>query len=361
MKQKENKKSAVKIVLDQLAGIFCPVINYITAASILKCLLFLLAGCNLISRETGFYKVFNAASEGFFYFLPFFLAINISRLWKTDLFLTLFIPAAMLFPELNAILENSSESISFLGIPVQNAIYHSSVIPVIFASGLLYFVEKPCDRFIPEVIRGFLKPILCLLVVLPFTFLVFGPVGTWIGNGITRLFLAIYTWNPIVSGVFMGALIQPMVSVGAHWSLVPIAMNNLSVIGYDIIFPLFAGAVYAQSGAALACALKFRDPLKKKNAFQSAFTAFLGVTEPALYTVNLPLMKPFICAVIGGGIGGAITGFAGTRCYSFAFPSVVTCLAYAGPGFGLFMFSMVVGFISGFGLTMAVCRKNLED
>ena len=169
----------------------------------------------------------------------------------------------------------------------------------------------------------------------------------------------------------MGFIIQPMVCVGAHWSIVPICINNIATKGYDMILPLLGAAVYAQSAAALMVGIGYfkrlkkmedveasetiapemraslREKLvtKKRVAYQAAMAAALGVTEPALFGVNLPLLRPLITACIGGAVGGAMVGAAGAHCTSFAFPSFLTSIVYVGPGFGTFLISMVVGFV----------------
>lgn len=158
--------------MDQLTGIFFPIINGITAASILKSVMILLVNYGVIDRAGGMYQIFYAVSDGFFYFLPFFLALTAAEQWKADIYIALLIPCAMLYPDLVAILEQG-KSLSLAGLTVQPAIYHSGVIPVLLAVGLLALVEKPCDRYLPEKVRGFVKPIVCCLIVLPITFLVF--------------------------------------------------------------------------------------------------------------------------------------------------------------------------------------------
>ena len=198
----ETKKKAgiYKLVIEQISGIFVPIINYLTAASIIKSVLILLAGAGVLSKEDGLYMVFYAVSDGFFYFLPLFLAITASKQWKTDLYISLLIPVAMLYPDLLNVLENGGK-LPFLVFDIKPAIYHSSVIPVILGVGLLHFVEKPCDKILPDAVKGFLKPIFCCLIVLPFTFLLFGPLGSWIGNFLTYLFNLLYNSAP--SAVFM--------------------------------------------------------------------------------------------------------------------------------------------------------------
>lgn len=345
-----QKKNWFRTAIDQITGIFVPIINYLTAASILKSVIVLLVNFGFMDPTGGFYRIFYAMSDGFFYFLPFFLAITASKQWKTDLFISLLIPVAMLYPDIAATLEQG-QTLSFLGLPMQPSVYHSSVIPVLLAVGLLHFVEIPCDKHLPEAVKGFLKPIFCCLAVLPVTFLLFGPMGSWIGNFLTDLFYILYDFSPMAAGLFMGFLIQPMVAVGAHWSIVPVSIGSIASNGYDVLLPLLGAAVYGQAGASLAMGLIYREREQKNIAFQSALSAALGVTEPALFGVTVRTPRAMLSACIAGAVGGAIAGAAGVHCTSFAFPSFVTCVAYIGPGFGLFLISMLVAFPIGFLLT----------
>lgn len=357
-KEEAKKSSLYHIIIDQISGIFLPILNCLTAASIIKSAIVLLASFGLMDPEGGLYKIFFAVSDGFFYYLPFCLAFTAAKKWKTDPFIALLIPIAMLYPDLNTLIEGGT-SLSFLGLPIPATIYHSSVIPVILAVGLLHFVEIPCDKFIPESIRGFCKPILCCIIVLPASFLLFGPIGTWIGDILTKIFFALYDWNAIFAGAFMGFFMQPMVVVGAHWSVVPVSISNVATYGYDVIMPLVGAAVYGQSGAALAMALIYKSKEKKRIALQASLTAALGVTEPALFGVNVPALRPMLAACLAGAIGGGIVGAAGTHCNAFAFPSFLTSVAYVGPGFVTFLLSMVLGFILGFIFTI-VQKKSIK-
>ncbi|MBQ0039727.1 MAG: PTS transporter subunit EIIC [Treponema sp.] len=345
-----ENKSIGKTIVENIGGVFLPIINLITAASIIKSILILLAVSDVLSKEGGIYRIFYAVSDGVFYFLPFLLAFTSAKQFKADPYISLMIPIAFLYPATSDLLENGTSFI-FICFDVPPAVYHSSVIPVVLAVLFLHFIEIPFEKILPQAIKGFMKPILCMLIVLPFTFLVFGPIGTWIGQILTKAFFAIYGLNSIVAGAFMGTIIQPLVAIGGHWAIVPVALNNIAEEGYDIIMPLLAGAVYGQAGAAFAVGIKEKNRDKRILAFQSCFTACLGVTEPALYSVNLPKVKPMIFGCAGGFAGGALVGFAGTHCISFAFPSILTSVAFAGHGFGLFLLSMPLGFLTGFILT----------
>ena len=131
-----KKNSAYKIFIEQISGIFFPVICIITAASLMKSIVVLMSSAGWLDSENGIYRVFYAAGDGFFYFLPFFLAVTASRQWKADTFIALLIPSAMLYPDIVKILENG-EGFSLFGIGARPAIYHSSVLPALYAHHLL--------------------------------------------------------------------------------------------------------------------------------------------------------------------------------------------------------------------------------
>ena len=345
--QNKKKRNIYHVVIEQITGIFLPIIQMITAASIIKSIVMILASAGVLSIDSGVYRIFYAVSDGFFYFLPFYLAVTTAKQWKTDPYIALTLPVAMLYPDITAVLENG-QSMSFLGLTVPPTIYHAGVIPVVLAVGMLTIVEKPLEKYLPEAIKGFMKPILCCIVVLPITFLVFGPLGRWIGDLLTAAFFTIYDWNCIAAGAFMGFVMQPMVVIGGHWSVVPVSINNIATNGFDVIMPLVGAAVYGQAGAAMAVAFMYKDKEKRRMCIQAGVTAILGVTEPALFGVNVPLIRPMLSACTAGAIGGAVVGWAGTKCYSFAFPSFLTSVAYVGQGFVIFLLSMAGGFILGF-------------
>lgn len=350
-----RRGGAARRLFDSVARVFLPLVNTITAVGIIKSALLVLSDAGALDRAGGVYRLFFAASDGFFYFLPFFLAITASREWKTDLFVSLLIPTAMLYPDIAGALENGG-SLSFGPLTVSPAVYHSSVLPVLFSVGLLHFVEIPCNR-LPDAVRGFLKPIISCLIVIPLAFLVFGPLGTLIGNTLSRVFNSLYSINPVAAGGFLGLVWQAMVIVGAQWSIIPIAINNIAVNGYDIIMPLIAAGALAQGGAAAAVAFMYkRGSPRRRLAFQAGLTGLLGITEPSLFGFNVPLVRPFVTASLAGGLGGVMVGIAGTRCHTFVFPSLVTCLAFTGQGFWTFMFSQVVGYVLAFVATYAQKR-----
>ncbi|KAJ51418.1 phosphotransferase system glucose/maltose/N-acetylglucosamine-specific IIC component [Clostridium tetanomorphum] len=152
----------------------------------------------------------------------------------------------------------------------------------------------------------------------------------------------------------MGFLIQIMVIFGFHWSLVPLAINNIALYGYDTILALMGPAAFAQAGAAFAVYLKTNNRNLKTVSLSATISAIFGVTEPALFGVNLPLKKPMIFVCIGGAIGGGIAGATGASAISFAFPGLATLPVFLGKGFIGFVLACTVGLIISFLLTFSI-------
>ena len=207
-------------------------------------------------------------------------------------------------------------------------------------------------RILPDLIKGFFAPLICIVVVGLITLFVFGPIGNVIGDGLAAAYEFIYRISPIIAGGILGAIIQPMVIFGFHWSFILVAMNNISVKGSDTILALIGPAVFAQAGAALAVCIKSRDKSFRSICISAVLSACFGVTEPAMFGVNLPLKKPMIAVCAGGAAGGAIAGFSGAQAMTFAFPSLVTLPVFLGKGFGLYVVSCIVGFLTAFLLAM---------
>ena len=138
------------------------------------------------------------------------------------------------------------------------------------------------------------------MVITPVTFLLVGPLSTWISEMIAAGYLWLYQAVPAFAGAVMGGFWQIFVMFGLHWGLVPLCINNFTVLGYDTMIPLLMPAIMAQVGAALGVFLCERDAQKKVVAGSAALTGLFGITEPAVYGVNLPRKYPFVIACISG-------------------------------------------------------------
>ena len=185
-------------------------------------------------------------------------------------------------------------NLSFLGIPVISMTYTSSVIPIIVAIYFASILERKLKRIIPDVVKTFFVPFFTLLIIVPLTFIVIGPISSWIANWIGSGAISIYKLSPILAGLLLGAFWQVFVIFGIHWGLAAIMINNVSTIGYDIIFPLIFAASFAQTGIVIGIFLKTRNTKLKSISLPAAISGLFGVTEPAIYGVTLPRKKLFI-------------------------------------------------------------------
>ncbi len=348
-----NKKRNLLIdrAIDGVSGIFMPIINVLSAAGILKGILAIVVAAGALSTNSQTYLVLNAMADSLFYFLPILLAFTSAQKFGTNPFTAVVIAGVVLYPSLTAIMEKG-ETVYFFGMPLRGVIYHSSVIPMILAVALLVFVERFFKKILPEQIKGIMTPLFCILIVGTVTLLVFGPLGNIIGNGLAFVYDDIYSLSPIIAGCLLGAFTQPMVIFGFHWSFNIIAMNNIAVKGHDTILAFMGPALFGQAGASLAVMLKSKNKKFRSICVSGFISALFGVSEPALFGVNLPRKKPMVAGCIGGAIGGIIAGISGAQAISFAFPSLVSLPVFYGNGFVLYIISDFVAMAVGFILTL---------
>lgn len=330
--------------VDVISSIFSPILGALAGAGVLKGLLALILSLGWISNTSGTYLVLNAASDSVFYFLPIFLAITAARKFKTNQFVSVAIAGALIYPAVIAAVD-SAGTLSFLGIPVVLVNYSSSVIPIILAVWVQSYVEKGFRSIIHESVRNILVPMFALLIVIPLTFLVFGPVGSLISDGLASGYTWLYNLSPLAAGAIAGAFWQVFVIFGVHWGFVPIMLSNINTIGYDTMLPILSAAVLAQAGAVFAVFLKSRNTQMKALAGSSTLAAVFGITEPTIYGVTLKLKKPFIYACIAGAVGGAVIAAGGSRALAFSLPGLLALPTYIGIGFTWAVVGLVIAFV----------------
>jgi PTS system beta-glucosides-specific IIC component len=253
------------------------------------------------------------------------------------------------------------ESLDFIGIPIILAKYSSTVIPIILAIWVLKYVEGFFKKLLHETVRNLLTPFFCLIIMVPLTYLVIGPVSITASNLLADGVLSIYNLSPIVSGIVMGASWQILVMFGLHWGITPIELNMISKFGRDPIGPMCGPAVAAQAGASLGVFFKTKNKVMKGISLSAFIAGLFGITEPAVYGVTLKLKKPFIIACISGAIGGAIAGGFGAGAIAVTPKSILTFPVFVGHGFlayiGAYFFSMILACV----LTMVIGFKEEAD
>ena len=375
----DSNMSLMDKAIDLISGIFTPILGPMAAAGMIKGLTAMCASFGWLAKTSGTYEVLYAIGDGFFYFLPLILAITSAKKFKVDRFTAITIGAAMCYPAMVAM--NSSKKVlfdlfngtflhsqvhaTFLGIPIISMNYTSTVIPIILAVWFASVVEKWCKKWIPTVVKTFLVPFVTLLIVVPLTFLIIGPLATWIGNALAAITSAVYNFSPVLAGILLGGFWQVFVIFGVHWGFVAVMMSNIAALGYDPILGLSLGASFAQIGVVLAILLQTKDQKLKGIALPAFLSGIFGVTEPAIYGVTLPRKKPFVLSCIAAGIGGGLIGFFGTKMYMMGGMGVFVIPAAIGPKTGVdmsvygLMIAMAVSFVLGFILQMVLGKKSV--
>jgi PTS system beta-glucosides-specific IIC component len=357
---KKDDKKVIEKLIDTLSGIFTPILPAITAAGMIKAVLSLLLAFGAVSKEGSTYQVLNFMADAAFYFLPILLASSAAKKFRCNPYLAMMLGGILLHPNFVSLVTASKESheaIRVFMIPITNASYSSSVLPIILIVWFLSYVEPIADRISPKPIKFFTKPLISIIVTGIVGLVVIGPIGTIISNLIAS---GVHTLNQYASWLvpaLVGTLTPLLVMTGTHYGLVPIGINNRMTIGYDtIIYPGMLGSNVAQGGAALAVAFKSKKSEIKQLASSAGITAVCGITEPALYGVNLRYKTPLYAAMLGGGVGGFIMGLLNVKNYTGGSPGFLTLPSYlGGDGLNDFYFacmgaviSVVIAFIASY-------------
>ncbi len=324
-----NKKDSLfNHFIDIVSGIFTPFLGVMAAAGILKGLLAVAITLKWVSPESGTYHVWYAASDSLFYFFPLLLGYTAGKKFGGNPFITMGIGGALVHPMIISSFEASmvggGTTEYFMGIPLSFLNYSSSVIPIIFASWISCKVEKKLDAYLPAVIKTFVTPLVCLMLIVPIVFLVIGPTATWLSQLLAHGYQAVYEFAPALAGAIMGAVWQICVIFGLHWGFIPIIINNITVTGHDTLTPLLLPAVIGQTGAAFGVFLRTRDAKLKMLSGSAVTSGMFGITEPAVYGVTLPYRRPFIFGCIAGAIGSAVIGYYQSAVYSMGLINIFT-------------------------------------
>lgn len=376
---KEEKTGLFNGFVDIISNIFLPILPLLMATGIIKGFNSLFVALGWLENTSGTYEVLNTIGDGFFTFLPIFLGYTAMKKFGGTPFLGMAIAAALVHPGLVGISEGetimtlfsgtvleSPVQITFLGIPVILVGYTASVIPIIFATFFASKVERGFAKVVPAVIKSFFVPFLTLIIIVPLTFLIIGPVSTWIAQSIGAGVSAVYDFTPLFAGIVIGAFWQVFVIFGVHWGLIPIYYNNLAVQGSDMLIAMTFAASFAQIGAVLGVWIMTKDKKMKRLSLPAFISGFFGVTEPAIYGVTLPLKRPFIMSCIGSGAGGAIIAVTGAALYSagplgiFKIPTFIHPEEGINAGFWGMIISIIVAFVLALVLTLLFGNVNKQ-
>lgn len=359
-KKKKTVKDYAKQALDTLISCFVPAIPAIAGSGMIKVLAVLLSYAGLIGTDSSSYIILNAIGDGIFYFLPFIVAYNAAKKMNVDIFLSLALAAIVMHPNITG-LGDAGTTVSFFGAPMTIMNYSAQALPMIFGVWLLKYVDKFADKISPKVVKVFLRPMISLIIVAPVTLIIIGPAANVLSNWFLQLCTFMQSWGWLAVGI--NALLFPlMVLTGTHNATIPLIVQLFATQGFDSIF-LVGGlaANVAEAAAACAVAVRTKNRTLRSTGLSATISGLLGITEPALYGVNLRMKRPFISVLVGSFLGGCYCGLIGLAAPTFVTPSLLTAALFIPQGMNIILglSALPVCFIITFVVTVLIGFEDL--
>ena len=297
-----------------LGDIFVPIIPAIVASGFLMGIMNSLDFMNSngflhINTHSSIYVFANLFSNIAYTFLQILIAFSAAKAFGANQYLGAVIGMIMIHPSLQNAYTVATEGVQqtqsvFFGLfKIDMVGYQGHVIPVIIAVWILAVIEKKLHKIVPEVLDLFVTPLVSVFVTGYLTLSIVGPIFVWAENAILGAIQWMLTLPLGIGSLIMGSLYAPTVVTGIHQMYTAIDIGQLAKYGVTYWLPLASAANVAQGAAALAVGIKSKDKKIKSLALPSSLSAFMGITEPAIFGVNLRFFKPFIAGCIGGGCG----------------------------------------------------------
>ncbi|MBF0777843.1 beta-glucoside-specific PTS transporter subunit IIABC [Streptococcus cuniculi] len=335
--------------IDLVSGIFQPFLGPLAAAGIIKGIVAIMGVNGLSAENSALYVILNAAGDGFFQFLPVLIAITSARKFKMSEFSALAIAAALIYPTLPTAVAALREAnlAHVFGIPFElptAGSYLQTVMPAILAIWVGSHVERFMKKITPDVVKLFVVPFMTIMVTVPLTFLVVGPVANLVSDLLSNFFTLVMDFSPLLYGLILGLFWQVMVMFGLHWALVPLAILQVSQLGWSDILLAAMLPNFTQTGILLAIYFKTKEQKVKTLAVPAFISSIFGVTEPAIYGITLPMKTPFYISCAISGLIGAGLSFFSIHMYSVGAIGIFQYPIYASSETGLTPMWIMIGF-----------------
>lgn len=317
---KNAQSGILNRVIATMSAVFAPFVYVLAASGILQGILILIKLAFPEFETTGTCQVFNFISWAPFAFLPIFIAITASQHFRCNIYIAVACCAALLSPtwaELAAMIKAGQE-INLFGLALSETTYTSTVLPPLFLVWLLSYLERFLEPRLHSIIKPLVMPLICLVIMVPLTLVAIGPITAGAAHYIASGYNWIVNLAPSIAGGIIGAVWQVFVIFGVHWGITPVIIENINQYGQDSFQAYQTIAVIGQVGAALGFYIKTRSKDMKGVSLSAFVTGLFGITEPAIYGVNLRFKRPFIYGCICGALGGIVAGFFTPYYYTYA-------------------------------------------
>ena len=365
VKQESNKKlHPVQRGVKVLADIFIPILPAIVAAGILMGLNNLLANPGIFYEQpvlevhpgwAGISNMINVIASTSFSFLPALVGWSAVKKFGGNPVLGIVLGLILINPALmpGAQYARTPEEVQYwniLGLNIAKIGYQGQVIPILFSSFLLAKTEQFLSKRIPDMVQLIFVAPLTLLITGFFTFTIIGPVTMWFANLITNGVVGLFDISPVIAGVIFGAIVSPLVVTGMHHLFLGVNLQMIQVM-----------ASLGQGAAALAIFFICKNKKMKGVAVSAAISAWLGITEPAIFGVNLRYRFPFIASMIGAGVAGGIVSFAGVKAGSIGISGLPAFLSVFTEYWGVYFLAMGTSIAITVVLTLVFSKMKIFE
>lgn len=333
----EKPKNKISAVIETISGIFAPTLPVLIGCGMFKAIVSLLTNLNVMPADSGFIIVLSMIGDLIFYFFPFFLAVSAAKKFKVSEYMALALAAAYMYPTIMdgaaAAAETGVKTLSFLGLPMLYVNYKSTVIPIILSVWVLSLIYKKIDRLVPDFLKILLTSMIVLFIMVPLELVVLGPIGSYAGTYIAQFMDWFYNVGGFVAAALLGGTRSLLTMMGMHYALAPLQIQQIAETGISTLLVSALTANFAQGGAALGVCLALKKKSEKSVAASASLSAFLGITEPAMYGVNLKYKRPFVFAMISSAVTAAILSFFHAGAMTYAPPGLFTLITYQADSF----------------------------
>lgn len=327
---KQNKsekltfKNVLSKVLDFISGIVLPIMPVIVAAGFLLAILNMCKTFFGMNPKSGTAIVLTSIASAGFYYIPIFVGFQSAIKMKIPAAMGAFLGAILTFSDINNV-----SGLSFLGIHLPKMQYNGTLLTSILGVILLALLYKLFDKVMPKEITYFFTPLLSILIAAPLTLVIIGPISNNISFAIAGCFNWLSAKANWLAFTLYSALNPILVMFGIDKGFVPIAMNNVSELGYDtLIYPAALPSNAAMGAAAIVIAVFSKKKITKGEGFSAGFTGLMGITEPSIFGFLLPYRRALIGAISGGAIGGLVGGILHIKQGALMAPGFISLISY---------------------------------
>lgn len=317
-------KSAGMAALDYVSASVAPMITGLVAGGMLKVVLLLITLVSSTFADTSTYTLLSALADAPFYFMPIFAAYGAAKKLGGTPIYAMICAATLLHTKYTALVA-AGDPVNLLGIPVRLMSYSSSLLPALLIALCAYYLEKFFNKIVPGIFKSLLVGLCTVTVTMILGFTVLAPLGGYLGNYLAVVFGFLGDKIGFITVGLLAACLPWLVMCGMHLGLVPFMTQALTNPGYDAVFrPAFILHNMAEGGACIGVALRTKNAALRAEALSIAFGCIVaGVSEPAVYGINLPRKKPMYGVMAGGAAGGVVAGLLGARVYVMGYSTIL--------------------------------------